>query len=135
LLQVSGTKFDLVLRIVQHEHGSGGDTLKRAATSIVGDETSGIKKHVRRTRIQKKIQACSQKKYQSYYGSKSHAPDVCFLVHSLLESLDDYTKTDPKLVVDGCYAIVSSFVETFKDFNRPGYCEGLEMSVETIVRY
>jgi hypothetical protein len=87
------------------------------------------------TRIQKKIQACSQKKYQSYYGSKSHAPDVCFLVHSLLESLDDYTKTDPKLVVDGCYAIVSSFVETFKDFNRPGYCEGLEMSVETIVRY
>jgi hypothetical protein len=148
MLQVSGNKFDLVLRIVQHEHGTGGDTLKRAATSIVVDETSGIEKHVAKkrkpskpspstmyTRIQKKIQACSQKKYQSYYGSKSHAPDVCFFVHGLLESLDDYTKTDPKLVVDGCYAIVSSFVENFEDFNRPGYCEGLEMSVETIVKY
>ena len=31
LLQVSGNKFALVLRITQHEHGTGGDTLKRAA--------------------------------------------------------------------------------------------------------
>ena len=148
MLQVSGNKFDLVLRIVQHEHGTGGDTLKRAATSIVVDETSGIEKHVAKkrkpskpspstmyTRIQKKIRSCSQKKYQSHWGSKSHAPDVCSFVHSLLESLDNYTKTDPKLVVDGCYAIVSSFVENFDDFDRPGYCENLDMSVDTIVKY
>ena len=148
MLQVSGSKFDLVLRIVQHEHGTGGDTLKRAATSIVVDETSGIEKHVAKkrkpskpspstmyTRIQKKIRSCSQKKYQSHWGSKSHAPDVCSFVHSLLESLDNYTKTDPKLVVDGCYAIVSSFVENFDDFDRPGYCEDLDMSVDTIVKY
>ena len=148
MLQVSGSKFDLVLRIVQHEHGTGGDTLKRAATSIVVDETSGIEKHVAKkrkpskpspstmyTRIQKKIRSCSQKKYQSHWGSKSHAPDVCSFVHSLLESLDNYTKTDPKLVVDGCYAIVSSFVENFDDFDRPGYCENLDMSVDTIVKY
>ena len=50
MLQVSGNKFDLVLRIVQHEHGTGGDTLKRAATSIVVDETSGIEKHVAKKR-------------------------------------------------------------------------------------
>ncbi|OEU10963.1 hypothetical protein FRACYDRAFT_246064 [Fragilariopsis cylindrus CCMP1102] len=148
MLQVSGNKFELVLRIVQHEHGTGGDTLKRAATSIVVDETSGIETHVAKkrkpskpspstmyTRIQKKIRSCSQKKYQSHWGSKSHAPDVCYFVHSLLESLDNYTKTDPKLVVDGCYAIVSSFVENFDDFDRPGYCENLEMSVDTIVKY
>ena len=148
MLQVSGNKFDLVLRIVQHEHGTGGDTLKRAATSIVVDETSGIEKHVAKkrkpskpspstmyTRIQKKIRSCSQKKYQSHWGSKSHAPDVCSFVQSLLESLDNYTKTDPKLVVDGCYAIVSSFVENFDDFDRPGYCEDLDMSVDTVVKY
>ena len=52
-----------------------------------------------------------------------------------MESLDNYTKTDPKLVVDGCYAIVSSFVANFDDFDRPGYCENLDMSVDTIVKY
>lgn len=148
MLQVSGNKFDLVLRIVQHEHGTGGDTLKRAATSIVVDETSGIEKHVAKkrkpskpspstmyTRIQKKIRSCSQKKYQTHWGSKAHAPDVCDFVHTLLGSLDSYTKTDPKLVVNGCYAIVSSFVENFNDFNRPGYCEELDTAVETIVKY
>ncbi|OEU10505.1 hypothetical protein FRACYDRAFT_247042 [Fragilariopsis cylindrus CCMP1102] len=148
MLQVSGNKFDLVLRIVQHEHGTGGDTLKRPATSIVVDETSGIEKHVAKkrkpskpspstmyTRIQKKIRSCSQKKYQSHWGSKSHAPAVCSLVHSLLESLDKYTETDPNLVVDGCYAIVSSFVENFDYFDRPGYCEDLEDSAEKIIQY
>ena len=33
-LQVSGTKFDLVLRIIQHQHESGGYYLKRAAVAM-----------------------------------------------------------------------------------------------------
>jgi hypothetical protein len=56
-------------------------------------------------------------------------------VETLLHSLRDYTETDPKLVLDGCHAVVSSFVENFDSFNRPGYCEDLESSADRIVEY
>eukprot|EP00984_Skeletonema_dohrnii_P034580 scaffold33596_cov115-Skeletonema_dohrnii-CCMP3373.AAC.1 len=82
-LQVSGQKFDLVLRILHCDNGTApeGTTLKRAATQIVSevDAATGqvVEKHVPKkrkkaapsaskayTRVQKKIEAVRQKKYQ-----------------------------------------------------------------------
>jgi hypothetical protein len=148
LLTVSGTKFDLVLRICQHENGTGGDTLKRAATETVVDEESGVEKQVAKkrkpnkpspstfyTRVQKKIEACAtQKKYQSHWGSKGHAPDVCSLMEQLISSCNEYLESDSQLVCDCYYSIISSFVENFKSFQRPGYCEDLESMADTIER-
>jgi len=147
LLQVTGTKYDLVLRIIQHEHGTGGDSLKRAATEITtdgnGNTTQVIKKRKPSkpspstfyTRVQKKIIAVDQKKYQSYYGAKAHAPDVCDLMSELLQSIEPHTGTDPKLVIDCCRSVVSSFVDNFGFFERAGYCEDLEGMADTIVDY
>ena len=82
-LQVSGQKFDLVLRILHCDNGTTpeGTTLKRAATQIVSqvDAATGqvVEKHVPKkrkkaapsasraySRVQKKIEAVTQKKYQ-----------------------------------------------------------------------
>jgi len=147
LLQVSGVKYDLVLRIVQHENGTGGDSLKRAATEMTTDDNGNTALVIKKrksskpspstyySRVQKKIFAVDQKKYQSYYGAKAHAPDVCNFMSDLLESLEQYTRTDPKLVIDCCRSVVSSFVDNFAFFQRAGYCEDLECMADTIVDY
>jgi hypothetical protein len=143
---------DLVIRITQHEHGTGGDSLKRAAapTTVTVAGEDGTVQHVAKkpkpskpkpspktiySRIQKRIQASCQKKYQSYWGAKAHAPEVCSLMSTLLYSLEDYSEKELKLVFDGCYAIVSLFVENYDDFQRPGYCEDLESMAQTVVDY
>jgi hypothetical protein len=152
-LQVGGNKFDLVLRIAQHEQGTGGNSLKRAATTKLAVDENGVEQNdqvakkklkvppkkpspaAMYNRVQNKIQACKQKKYQTHYGSKAHAPEVCDLVQDLLYSLREYTSTDPKLVVNACYPVVSSFVDNFDQFDRPGYCKELESSVDRVVEY
>lgn len=82
-LQVTGTKYDLVLRILHCDNSStpAGATLKRAATDVVStvDAVSGevVEKRVPKkrkksapsatkiyTRVEKKIEAVKQKKYQ-----------------------------------------------------------------------
>ena len=143
LLQVGGSKYDLILRILQHDHDTGGDSLKRAATetvTVVQDD--GQEKEVqvakkRKTsnskpkpatfasRIQKKIYAVSQKKYQSYWGAKSHAPDVCMLMGDLFSQAKKYLDTDPRLAYNLITAIFSSFATHFDVMQRPGYCEDL----------
>ena len=86
-LQVSGSKFDLVLRILHCDNGTtpAGATLKRAATDVVTsvDATGKVveqqvpKKRKKAApsakktydRVQKKIEAVTQKKYQSHVSS------------------------------------------------------------------
>lgn len=81
-LQVSGNKFDLVLRILHCDNDTtpAGATLKRAATDVVKEvDATGkvVEKHVPKkrkkpalsasrvyTRVQKKIESVTQKKYQ-----------------------------------------------------------------------
>ena len=96
-LQVSGNKFELVLRILHCDNDSTpeGQTLKRAATDVVTttDAATGkvVEKHVPKkrkkaapsasriySRVQKKIEAVTQKKYQSHVSSFILVYGCCF---------------------------------------------------------
>eukprot|EP00986_Skeletonema_menzelii_P011152 scaffold5669_cov144-Skeletonema_menzelii.AAC.15 len=140
-LQVSGQKFDLVLRILHCDNGTTpeGTTLKRAAIQIVSqvDAATGqlVEKHVPKkrkkaapsasraySRVQKKIEAVTQKKYQSHWGSKTHSCDVYELVANLLtsEAIPNLTK-DPRLALDIAKAAITSLTDNFNTIQRPGY--------------
>ena len=146
LLAVSGKKFDLVLRLCQNEHKTTGrgETLKRAAQSqqVVTTTADGetVVQHVAKkrkpskpspkvfyTRVQKKIRAClTQKKYQTHLGSKGHPLDVTILMESLMKEAEEFRDSEPVLLLDCYQSIISSFVENFQDFTRPGYLEDID---------
>lgn len=94
--KVSGSKYDLMLRILYDEYKTG--TAKRAATEVVTDEATGetmqvLKKKRKRAatperlyeKVCKKIEAVQQKKYQSHYGSKNHGCAVYGLMGTLIQ--------------------------------------------------
>ena len=148
-LQVSGVKFDLVLRILHCDNNSTpeGTTLKRAATDVITtvDSTTGkvVEKHVPKkrkkaapsaskiyTRIDKKIESGKQKKYQSHWGSKTHSPEVYDLVGSILQndivrSEEKYLTKDPRFALSIAESACTSLTENFYKIPRPGYdCYG-----------
>jgi hypothetical protein len=144
MLQVGGNKFDLVLRVLQHDHETGGESLKRAATetAVVLDKTTGEEKEIqvnkkRKTgtakpkastfhaQVQRKIHAASQKKYKSYWGAKHHGPDVSSLMDDLYDQAKSLVQSNPHLAYKLITAIFTAFVDNFSSMHRPEYLEGL----------
>ena len=156
LLQVSGNKLELVLRILHHDHDStpAGTTLKRSAHEVetVVNEATGEttttrvakkpkisasgttitttlrkpSKQVVYNKIQKKIESHTQKKFQSHYGSKCHAPEVYELLSNVVENeciSKGYVETDPKFALSIAEAAFSSLSRNFRFMPRPGYDE------------
>eukprot|EP00562_Extubocellulus_spinifer_P014695 CAMPEP_0178572300 /NCGR_PEP_ID=MMETSP0697-20121206/18142_1 /TAXON_ID=265572 /ORGANISM="Extubocellulus spinifer, Strain CCMP396" /LENGTH=382 /DNA_ID=CAMNT_0020207005 /DNA_START=152 /DNA_END=1300 /DNA_ORIENTATION=+ len=161
-LQVSGAKFDLVLRILHHDNDSTpeGVTLKRAATEVatVVDAKTGeiTEQHVPKkrkkaapsasrvyTRVQKKIESVTQKKYQSHWGSKCHSSDVYELVATILlndvvKSEAKYLDTDPRFALSIARAACTSLTDHWNTMCRMGYddyggWETIDSSLRTIV--
>ena len=143
-LQVTGVKFDLVLRILHCDNNSTpeGATLKRAATDVittVDSQGQVVAKHVPKkrkksapsaskiyTRVDKKIESVKQKKYQSHYGSKTHSPEVYDLVASILrndiiKSEESYLTKDPRFALTIAESACTSLTENFYKIQRPGY--------------
>eukprot|EP00956_Cyclotella_meneghiniana_P000593 scaffold642_cov75-Cyclotella_meneghiniana.AAC.11 len=144
-LQVTGAKYDLVLRILHCDNDSTpeGATLKRAATDVVStvDAVSGevVEKRVPKkrkkaapsasriyTRVEKKIEAVKQKKYQSHWGSKTHSTEVYDLVATILSndvvrSEEDYLNEDPRFALSLAEAACTSLSDNFHIMQRPGY--------------
>lgn len=160
-LQVSGNKFDLVLRILHCDNDSTpeGATLKRAATNVVStvDAATGklVEKHVAKkrkkpalsasrvaSRVQKKIEAVTQKKYQSHWGSKTHSSDVYGLVADILyseivRSDENYLSKDPRFALSIAEAACTSLTDNFDTMCRKGYddeggWETIDSSLRTI---
>jgi hypothetical protein len=136
LLQVSGSKYDLILRILYDEYQTG--TAKRAATEAVTDEATGetmqVLKKKRKTaptpprlyeRVCKKIESVRQKKYQSHYGSKNHSGDVYGLMGSLIqeEVLDnkEIMTNDPTLALELATAPFQALCDLWSTMERPSY--------------
>jgi len=136
LLVQSGTKLDLILRLLHDEFGTG--TVKRAATETVTDPATGATVQVLKKkrakvilqpatlygRVQAKIHAVAQKKYQSNYGSKCHAPDTYNYMRNLLEEQIVDRKilvTDPLLAFAMAKAIFQAFYDHWSYMERPGY--------------
>jgi len=142
-LQVSGTKFDLVLRILHCDNGTTpeGQVLKRAATDVVKTTDAAgrtVEKHVAKKRkkpapsaskaydrVAKKINAVTQKKYQSHWGSKTHSTDVYSLVATLLDEViaheNNYLETDPRFALTIAESAITSLTDNFGTICRPGY--------------
>ena len=130
LLVQSGNKYDQVLRLLHNEYGTG--TVKRAATEI--DDATGkevLKKRkttpsakMMYTRVGKKMRAVSQKKYQTYYGSKDHAPDVYRMMRDFIKDhcIDGkIVNSDPMLALEMCTAVFEAFNDNWNAMERPGY--------------
>lgn len=152
-LQVTGSKFDLVLRVLHHDNGTTpeGTTLKRAATDVIKEvnATTGevTEKHVPKkrkkaapsaskvySRVQKKIESVTQKKYQSHWGSKCHSTDVYDLVATILQvdvvnSEAKYLQTDPRFALTIAKAACTSLTNNWNTMSRMGYddCGGWEI--------
>jgi len=134
MLVQSGNKFEQVLRLVNHMKGTG--QVKRAATEVVIDEETGQEVQVLKkrkvnpkpetiyNRIEKKIKAVSQNKYQSQYGSKRHAPDVFNMLDQLITEFCIDTKIvqkDPVLAFNVAKAGFQSLYDHWQIMERPGY--------------
>jgi len=134
MLVQSGNKYTQVLRLVQNEKGTG--QAKRAATETIidgktGEEVQVLKKRkiipkpeTMYTRIEKKIKSVSQKKYQTNYGSKEHAPDVFDMLKKLLNEFcieNKIFETDPMLAFRVAKAGFSALYDNWQFMERPGY--------------
>ncbi|KAL7548661.1 hypothetical protein ACHAWF_011932, partial [Thalassiosira exigua] len=120
-LQVSGSKFDLVLRILHcdNETTPEGTTLKRAATDVVSSvdaEGNVTEKHVPKkrkkaapsasrvyNRVQKKIEAVTQKN------------------NDVIRSEEGYLANDPRFALRIAEAACTSLTDNFDTMCRKGY--------------
>ena len=76
------------------------------------------------TRVEKKMNAVAQKKYQTHYGSKCHSPDVYNLMKDLIkEHIIDGKIADDDLIlaVTMATAVFNAFNDNWKVMERPGY--------------
>lgn len=137
LLIQSGNKFQQVLRIIQHEKGGGDNTqVKRAATETIIDEETGKEIQVLKKRkivpkpqtmyirIEKKMKAVSQKKYQTNIGSKFHTPDVFSMLSDLIQQFcidSKFVHTDPKLAYHIAKAGFDAIYDHWEVLERVGY--------------
>ncbi|KAL7525452.1 hypothetical protein ACHAXR_002886 [Thalassiosira sp. AJA248-18] len=151
-LQVSGNKFDLVLRVLHCDNGTTpeGMTLKRAAAPSSATTNATVAKKPRKTpalsakrvytRVQKKIEAVTQKKYQTHWGSKSHSCDVYDLVAEILyadieKSDEKYLTNDPKFALSIAEAACTSLTDNFETMERKGYDDsGSWSSIDSSLR-
>jgi len=147
----SGTKLTLVVRIVEHDHSSNPDAnstmlaaaKKRSAPSDNGDgaDVDGIvaaKKKRKRApprpkpekiyvKVQKKVESVRQKKYQSHWGSKSHATDVySFIAHTIFdEEIENkgFVEKEPLFALQLAKSALTSLSDNWTTMERPGYDE------------
>lgn len=133
LLVQSANKYDQALRLLHAEFGTG--TAKRASTETVvdqdGKEVQVLNKRkvmpsakTMYIRVEKKMKAVSQKKYQTHYGSKSHSAHVYYLMKNLIQENCIESKiieSDPRLALDMAKAIFQSFHDHWQVMERPGY--------------
>jgi len=138
LLVQSGTKYEQILRLIRFEFGTGPTgTVKRVATETITDETTGKEIQVAKkrkisiptpqqmhSRVSKKMNAVTQKKYQSHYGSKDHSPDVYNLMRTLIKEncIDNkLVDTNPLLAMEMCLGVFHAFDENWHVMVRTGY--------------
>jgi hypothetical protein len=137
LLQVTGSKYDLFIRILYDEYRTG--TVKRAATIAVADEATGeitqVLKKKRKTaptpprlyeKVCKNIESVQQKKYQSNYGSKNHSSDVFgrlmgSLIHEEVLDNKESMTNDPILAFELAKAPFQALYDLWSTMERPGY--------------
>jgi len=147
-LLLSGTKFSLVLKIVQHDHGSAPEATaaatKRPAPQNVDGAGAPAKKRKQATpdlgkiyeKVNKKIESCRQKKYQSHYGSKDHAPEVYSCIQDIIDNEcfeKKYVESDPLFALEIAKSALVSLKDNFDKIQRPGYDENyIEMFCERL---
>lgn len=149
----SGTKLTLVVRIVEHDHNSNpaaDSTMlpaakKRPAPSEDGDgdgaDVDGIattKKKRKRApprpkpekiyvKVQKKVESVRQKKYQSHWGSKTHATDVySYIAHTIFdEEIENkgFVEKEPLFALQLAKSALTSLSDNWATMERPGYDE------------
>ena len=135
LLVQTGNKYDLMLRLLHAHYGTG--TAKRAATETVTDEATGQQVQVLKKRaktilkpasmyakIKQKIHSVSQKKYQTHYGSKDHAPATYNYMRNLLKEqcIDSkLIQSDPRTAFCMAKAAFQAFYDHWPYMERPGY--------------
>ncbi len=127
-----------VLMLIQDENSRATSqaNAKRASKEVFLDETVGKEEQVRKkrrinikpqtvySRIEKKIKAVSQKKYQSHYGSKGHAGDVFEMLINLIDQFcieNNKIQTDPILAFNIAKAGFTAVFDHWPTFERPGY--------------
>ena len=134
LLVQSGKKFDLILRLLHAEFGTG--EAKRAATETITDESTGKQVQVLKkrktipspkalyTRVEKKLKSSSQEKYESKAGYRRHAGDVYNFMKRLIEEHcieNQLVSSDPMLSLDMCKAIFQAFYDHWEHMLSPSY--------------
>ena len=127
LIIQSGNKYDLILRLAQHEFKTGD--VKAAAPTKERKEVV-ITPQIAYSRIEKKIKAVTLKKYQ---GSKRHAEVVFEMMRNLIEEhcfegnqwigdgKFDVRTDDLVASVELCKAIFQSFYDHCHHMQRVGY--------------
>ena len=133
----SGTKLTLVLRILQKDNDTNPEATAAATKRPPPppDVAAAAKKKRKPAkpdldkiydRVQKKIESVKQKKYQSHYGSKTHAPDVYSFTEGLIrnECFDKgYAESDPLFALSIAKSALVSLTDNFYMMQRPGYDE------------
>ena len=147
-LPVTGSKHALVLRLLQHTHGTGGETgaPKRAAAASsnanidaydaegnpvppMAKKASKPKPPARpnleklRERIVKKIYPASKSSW-SDYKYKEHCSDVCMLAYKMMdaEAQKGFAATRDPILFEAFIAVVEPIVEAWDDFTGQGRC-------------
>ena len=145
LLVQTGNKFDLVLRLVHAEYGTG--QTKRAATATIVDDKTGQEMQVLKkrkivpkpntiyTRVSKRMQAgLTQKRFQSHYGAKDHAPEVYRLMRDLIVTHcieENMIETNPRLAEEMARAVFRAFYDNWQVMGRTGYeCQVFREAVD-----
>ncbi|KAL3910329.1 MAG: hypothetical protein SGARI_002176, partial [Bacillariaceae sp.] len=134
MLIQSGTKYEMVLRLLHDKFGTG--QAKRAATETKVDPSTGQEVQVLKkrkttpspkmiyTRVSKKMQAVTQKKYQTHFGSKGHSPDVYNLMNDLIRDhciKEKVVESDPRLAEEMARSVFQAFYDNWSVMERTGY--------------
>ena len=133
----SGTKLKLVVRILQQDHGTNPEATAAATKrprAVNEDGTAKKKSKPTKAnlenihkRVLKKIEACdTQKKYESHYGSKCHAPDLYSLINDLIQKEcieKGFATSDPLFALKVAKSALVCLADNFHKINRPGYDE------------
>ena len=136
----SGNKYDLVLRLIQNDHGTGqSKRTTTTTTTTTGEEQQDEvvittkkrkinppKPETMYKRMEKKMKSVSQKKYQGPYTCKQHCPDVFDLLSKLTEEYcmeNGILETNPMLAFQIVKAGWSAIYDFWQVMERPGYGE------------
>jgi len=139
----SGNKCDGIVRLLHAQLGTGEEANKKrssnttatatdAAPAGAGTATQPPKKVSNKTtpspkmmytRVKQKMHAVAQKKYQTHYGSKNHAPDVYYLMKQFVKNhaLDQVMTENPKLAEEMARSVFQAFYDNWHVMQRVGY--------------